>query len=138
MENAGFREIKGLSLRMTHFPECFAVEALCMCLPYIKRYFQERQWSVFSFMAHMSEIQLFLRKPVLERSKITVWEQHLFKKNVCYGGFRYLSTFRKKVFSRASVKFFFLWGSNNSYSVVFRNAGFRETKDESLRATPFP
>ena len=51
--------------------------------------------------------------------------------------FRYLSTLRKKVFPTAPVKCFFLWGSKNLDSVVFKNAGFREIKDDSLRATPF-
>ena len=35
------------------------------------------------------------------------------------------------------MKYVFLYGSNNSESVVFRNAGFEEIKDFSLRRTPF-
>ena len=60
------------------FQNFFAMKVLCMCLPYVKRSFQERQWSGFFFRPQMSVILLFLRKPVSERSKITVWEQHLF------------------------------------------------------------
>ena len=60
-----------------------------------------------------------------------------FLKNNFYGSFRYMSTLRKKVFSGAPVKFVFLYGSNNSNSVVFGNANFAEIKDHSLRTTPF-
>ena len=35
------------------------------------------------------------------------------------------------------MKYVFLYGSNNSESVVFRNASFEEIKDFSLRRTPF-
>ena len=64
-------------------------------------------------------------------------QRHLFKKIFCNGSFWYVSTLRKKVFSAAPVKFFFLQGSNNSDSVVLGNAGFGEIKDHSLTITPF-
>ena len=35
------------------------------------------------------------------------------------------------------MKYVFLYGSNNSESVVFMNASFEEIKDFSLRRTPF-
>ena len=57
--------------------------------------------------------------PFFERSKITVQQRHLFKNIFSYGRFRYAFTLRKKVFSAAPVKWFFLYGSNNSDSVVF-------------------
>ena len=75
--------------------------------------------------------------PVLERSKVTVWEQYLFKKFFYYGSFWYVSTLRKKVFSAAPVKHFFLQGSKNSDSLVFGNAGFEEIKDHSLSTVDF-
>ena len=62
----------------------------------------------FFFTAQISQIQLFWTVPFLERSKITVWEQHLFERYFCYGSFRYLLTLCKKVFSGAPVKCFFL------------------------------
>ena len=43
----------------------------------------------------------------------------------------------KRVFSRAPVKRFSLYGSNNSDSVVLGNATFGEIKDYRLRTTPF-
>ena len=49
----------------------------------------------------------------------------------------YVSNLCKKVFSGALVKFVFLYGSNNSDSFVFRNVGFGEIKDHSLRTTLF-
>ena len=74
---------------------------------------------------------------LLERSKITVREQHLFKKKLCYGSFRCVSNLSKKVFSGAPVNFVFLCDSDNSDSVVSVNAAFGEIKDHSLRMTPF-
>ena len=51
---------------------------------------------------------------------------------------KYVSTLRKKIFLRAPVKCFLLWGSKNSDSVVLENAGFGKIKDRTLRTTPFP
>ena len=50
----------------------FAMEVLEMHLPYIKRYFQEHQLSVFFFMNKITQIPLFFIMTVLQRSKITV------------------------------------------------------------------
>ena len=41
---------------------------LGICLPYVKRYFQEHQWSAFFFRAQITQIMLFSRIPVSERS----------------------------------------------------------------------
>ena len=53
----------------------------------------------------------------------------------------YHNTFSKIYFAieglGASVKWFFLNGSNNWDSIIFGNAAFREIKDHSLRTTPF-
>ena len=54
-------------------------EILDICLPYIKRYFQEHQWSAFFFRVEISQIMFFLGMLVLEWSKIAVWEQYLFQ-----------------------------------------------------------
>ena len=96
---------------------------------------KEHHLSTFFFMGQITQILLFSGILLLERSKITVREQHFFKKN-CYGSFGFASTLHKKVFSGAPVKCVLIYGSNNSDSVVFRNA-FREIKDHSLRMTPF-
>ena len=74
---------------------------------------------------------------VLERSKITVPERELFKNIFCYEKFRYVFTLRKEVFSEAPLKFFFLYCSNNSDSVISVNSGIPELKDHSLITTPF-
>ena len=87
-------------------------------------------------MAKITQILLFSRILVLERSKITVWERHLFKKN-CYVSFKFVFNLRKKVFSGGPVKCVFLYRSNNSDSVIFGSAAFGEIKDHSLRKTPF-
>ena len=49
----------------------------------------------------------------------------------------YLPNLRKKVFSGAALKCFFLCGLNNSDSVVFENSAFREIKNHSLMTIPF-
>ena len=48
-----------------------------------------------------------------------------------------MSTFRKKVFSEAPLKCFFLYSLNNSDSVVFENADFEGIKDQILKTKPF-
>ena len=88
------------------------------CLPYRKRFFWKHQWSVFFFMAQIIQILLFSRMTVLQRSKSTVWEGNLFKKN-CYGSFWFASTLHKKVFLETPMKCFSLYASNNSDFVVF-------------------
>ena len=59
------------------------------------------------------------------------------QKKFNYGSFVVMSTLRKKVFSGAPFKYFFLYGSSNSNSVVFGNASLAEINDHSLRATSF-
>ena len=59
------------------------------------------------------------------------------QKTFCNRGFMYMSTLREKVFSGALVNCFFLYGSNNSDSVVFRNAGFGEMKDHTSSTIDF-
>ena len=65
------------------------------------------------------------------------FEKSTFQKKNCFWNFNYVSTFRKKVFSRVPVKCFSVFGSNNSDSFVFEYATFGETKDHSLVATLF-
>ena len=79
--NEGFGDIKDRSFRATPFQKKkFAMEVLSLCVPFIKRYFQEHQLSAFFFMAQITQIVLFPGMLLLERPKITVWERHLFKK----------------------------------------------------------
>ena len=44
------------------------MQALGMCLTYVKRYFQPHQWNVVYFRAQITQILLFLGMPILERS----------------------------------------------------------------------
>ena len=55
-----------------------AMEGLGICLPYIKKCFQEHQWSACLFMAQITQILLFLGMLLLERLKITVCERNFF------------------------------------------------------------
>ena len=90
-------------------------------------------------MAQITQILLFSGMPLLEVSKITVWERHLFKKKKknCDGSFEFVFTLRKKAFSGAPGKFVFLYGWNNSDSIIFRNAAFGDIKDHSLSRIDF-
>ena len=88
-------------------------------------------------MAQQNHIISFLGMLLLERSKIKVWEPHLFKKIICYGSFELMSAFCEKVFSGAPVKGVFLYDSNNSHSVILGNTSFGEIKDHSLKTTLF-
>ena len=64
-------EIKDHSLRMTPFQKKkFAMEVLSLCLPSVKRYFEEHQLSVFFFITQTIQILLFLGMPLLERSNL--------------------------------------------------------------------
>ena len=67
---------------------------------------------------------------------MTVWERHLFKKNF-YGNFEFVPTFSKMVFSRASIKCFSLYGSNNSDFVVIENSAYGDIKDHSSKTKTF-
>ena len=67
-------------------------------------------------------------------------KDHILKKtafsNKLYWSLRYMSVLHKKVFSRAPVKCFSLYSSNDLDSAVFRNAAFGEIKDHRLKKTP--
>ena len=93
---------------------------------------------VFLYGSNNSDSVIFGNAAFGDISKITVWERHLFneKKN-CYGSFGFVSTLRQKAFSGAPGKFVFLYGSNNSDSVIFRNAAFGDIKDHSLSRIDF-
>ena len=64
--------------------------------------------------------------------RTTLFQEKNF--NVSFG---IVSTLCKKVFSRAPVKCFSLYGLNNSDSLVFGNATFGEIKNHSLRTRRF-
>ena len=69
------------------------MQALGMCLTYVKRYFQPHQWNVVYFMAQITQILLFLGMPILERS--SQFNNDTFSKKISaldvLGIFRYLT-----------------------------------------------
>ena len=114
------------------------IEALGICLSYIKKYFQEHQWSDFLFVAHITQLLLFSGILLLERSRTTIWKRHIFKKKKenAIRSFTHVPPLHKRVFSRSRVKCFSLYSSNDLDYAVFRNAAFEEIKDHRLKKTP--
>ena len=113
------------------------MEVLDMCVPYVKNVFSRTSEIFFFFRPQITQSLLHLVIPVWERSNVTVKQRGLFKYFFCYRSFRYVSTARKKVFSAATVKCFFLQGSYYSDSLVLGNANIGEIKGRSLTTTPF-
>ena len=72
-KNVAFGDIQDHSLKKAHFKKKIAVEVSTMCLPSVKRYFHECQWSAFLFLAQIIQILLFSSMQLLERPKIIVW-----------------------------------------------------------------
>ena len=111
------------------------MELLDMYLSYIKLYFQEVQWSVFFFMAQITQVLL------VQEWQFGINQRSQFEKDTFSNKNLSMEVLglclRKKVFSGAPVKWIFLYGLNNSDSVVFGNAAFGEIKDHSVRTTPF-
>ena len=108
-----------------------------MCLPYVKRYFQEHQWIIFFLYGSNNRDSVVFGNAAFEEIKDHSLKTTTFQKKFIYGSFWFVSDLRKKVFSGALMKYFCLYGSNNSYSVVFGNVDFAEIIDHSLRMTPF-
>ena len=107
-----------------------------MCVPFIRRYFQEHQFLVL--LKHRNIDSVIFRNAGFEEINNHSLRTIPFQKKNCYGTFRYVSTLRKKLFFGAIVNCVFLYGSNNSDSVVFGNASFGMIKDHNLRMILFP
>ena len=86
-----------------------SMKVLGLCLPYVKRYFQEDQLSVFFFMAEITKVLLFSVMPISQRSKITVWERHLLKKNLLWMFLVCVYLTWKGMFISTSKVLFSLW-----------------------------
>ena len=82
--NAILGETKDHNLRTTPFPKRISMEVSSLCLPYVKRYFQEHQLSESFFMAQITQTLLFSVIRTSKRSRIAVWELHLFKKKLLW------------------------------------------------------
>ena len=91
---------------------------------------------MFFLVAQVTQILLFLRMPVLERSKITVGKRHLYKKKkIAMKVLGMCVPFIRRYFQEH--QFLVLLKHRNIDSVIFRNAGFEEINNHSLRTTPF-
>ena len=119
------------------FQKELGIEVLGICLSYVKRYFQEHQSSAFLYTAQITQILLLSRIQLLERSKIIVLKRNLFTQKSCCLSFRYAPILWKKVFWRAQVKCFSLYGLNWSDSVLYGNMAFGDIRDYSLITTLF-
>ena len=104
-----------------------AMKVLGMCVPFIRRYFQEHQFLVL--LKHRNIDSVIFRNAGFEEINNHSLRTTPFQKKNCYGTFRHVSTLRKKLFLGALVNCVFLYGSNNSDSVVFGNASFGMIKD---------
>ena len=95
------------------FKKKITMDLLGICLPYVKRYFQEHQLGALFFRAQITQdYVVFKNSGFWEiKSKITVWERHKFSEFFCYEIFTYVAyvlTLRQKVFSGAPVRWLFL------------------------------
>ena len=127
--SAAFGGIKDYSLRTTLFQKQMCYGRFSFASTLRKKVISwEPVKCVFLHGSNNSD-SVFLVMSTLQWSKITVWERPLFKKQIINGSFEFGSTLREKVFSGAPVKCFTLYGSNNSDSVVFGDAAFREIKN---------
>ena len=91
---------------------------------------------MFFLVAQVTQILLFLRMPVLERSKITVGKRHLYKKKkIAMKVLGMCVPFIRRYFQEH--QFLVLLKHRNIDSVIFRYAGFEEINNHSLRTTPF-
>ena len=114
-----------------NFSKTFQV--LSICLPYVF-------WKVFS----AARMKCFFRAQKLK--SCCFWECRFWRtqRSQCnnqtfskiFSAMEYLSI-RKNIFSATPVKCFFNQGSNNWYSVVFRNKGSGGIKDHSTTKTHF-
>ena len=91
-----------------------------------KKVFWRTSVMCFSLYGSYNWNSVVFRNVAFGEIKITIWKEPLFKKKVYYWSFSYVSTFPKKVFSRAPVKCFSLYGSNDSDLLVFGNGAFGE------------
>ena len=144
-------DIKDHSLRKTLFLEKISMQALRLSLPFIKSFcwsfrYVPFLWTKFFSRAPVKCFSLYgsnytdlvvLRNVAFGEIKDHSLRTTLFQEKNSNVSFGIVSTLCKKVFSRAPVKCFSLYGLNNSDSLVFGNATFGEIKNHSLRTRRF-
>ena len=144
-------DIKDHSLRKTLFLEKISMQALRLSLPFIKSFcwsfrYVPFLWTKFFSRAPVKCFSLYgsnytdlvvLRNVAFGEIKDHSLRTTLFQEKNFNVSFGIVSTLCKKVFSRAPVKCFSLYGLNNSDSLVFGNATFGEIKNHSLRTRRF-
>ena len=138
--NAAFGEIKYHILKKTAFSNKFYWSFRYMSILH-KKVFSRAPVKWFSLCGSYNSGSVFPGILLLERSRTTIWKRHIFKKKKkkknAIRSFMHVSPLHKSVFSRAPVKCFSLYSSNDLDSAVFRNAAFGEINDHSLRMRPF-
>ena len=144
-------DIKDHSLRKTLFLEKISMQALRLSLPVIKsfcwsfryvpflwpKFFSRAPVKCFSLYGSNYTDLVVLRNVAFGEIKDHSLRATLFQEKNFNASFGIVSTLCKKVFSRAPVKCFSLYGLNNSDSLVFGNATFGEIKNHSLRTRRF-
>ena len=144
-------DIKDHSFRKTLFLEKISMQALRLSLPFIKSFcwsfrYVPFLWTKFFSRAPVKCFSLYgsnytdlvvLRNVAFGEIKDHSLRTTLFQEKNFNVSFGIVSTLCKKVFSRAPVKCFSLYGLNNSDSLVFGNATFGEIKNHSLRTRRF-
>ena len=144
-------DIKDHSLRKTLFLEKISMQALRLSLPFIKsfcwsfryvpflwtKFFSRAPVKCFSLYGSNNTDLVVFRNVAFGEIKDHSLRTTLFQDKNFNVSFGIVSTLCKKVFSRAPVKCFSLYGLNNSDSLVFGNATFGEIKNHSLRTRRF-
>ena len=135
--NAPFGEIKDHILKKTAFSNKLYWSFRYMSVLH-KKVFSRAPVKWFSLCGSYNSGSVFFSGVlVLERSRTTIWKRHIFrkKKENAIRSFTHVPPLHKRVFSRAPVKCFSLYSSNDLDSAVFRNAAFGEIKDHRLKKT---
>ena len=136
-ENANFGEIKDQSLRTTPIQKKKNWRGSFRYVSALRKnvFSGEPAKYFFLYGSNNSDSVVFLNAP-FGKIKDHTFENITFSKKNSFATFRYVFNIRKKEFLGAPVRCLF-YGSNNSDSVVFRNAGFGKMKDGSFENDTF-
>ena len=112
--NAAYEEIKDHSLRTTPFQKQLQWK-FGFVSTLRKKVFSEAPVKCFSLYVSNNSDSVVFDNATFGEIKDNNWRTTPFqKRKICYEGFRHVSTLRRKVFSGAPVKYFSIYGSNNS------------------------
>ena len=135
--NAPFGEIKDHILKKTTFSNKLYWSFRYMSVLH-KKVFSRAPVKWFSLCGSYNSASAFFRNPAFGEIKDHNLKKTHFqkKKENAIRSFTHVPPLHKRVFSRAPVKWFSLYSSNDLDSAVFRNAAFGEIKDHRLKKTP--